>query len=337
FVIMTNACGATVGKMIMSIKVVSIEDRRPTFTEIIYRETVGRFLSSAIMNIGYLMIFPTKEKTALHDILSDTRVIYVHMEERYRMRPSRNVKEYGVNTSVMPPEGIFNGNQVNGGMGNVNQGPQPGGMPGPQGRPNGQPMNGNGPQPGGMPGPNPGPQNGGMPGVGGNPQMGGRPGMPGGPNGQPMNGNGAQMGGRPGMPGGPKGQSMNENGAQMGGRPGMPNENLMNGRPDPMMYMPKSDFKPQRSINSTNHNVAEEVSNIENNVVNEVSNFENNEVNEVSNFENSTVEEISNLESEVVKEVSDIESNVVEKITNENVEESNLNKANIENPTDFFN
>ena len=239
FVIMTNACGATVGKMIMSIKVVSIEDRRPTFTEIIYRETVGRFLSSAIMNIGYLMIFPTKEKTALHDILSDTRVIYVHMEERYRMRPSRNVKEYGVNTSVMPPEGIFNG---------------------------------------GMPGPNPGPQNGGngaqmggMPGVGGNPQMGGRPGMPGGPNGQPMNENGAQMGGRPGMPGGPNGQPMNENGAQMGGRPGMPgvggnpqmggmqNENLMNGRPNPMMYMPKSDFKPQRSINSTVENAEEDV------------------------------------------------------------------------------
>jgi uncharacterized RDD family membrane protein YckC len=76
FVLMTYMTGRTIGKRIMRIQVVSVEDRKPTFLEILFRETFGRFLSTFILCIGYLMIVAGKEKQALHDHLADTRVIF---------------------------------------------------------------------------------------------------------------------------------------------------------------------------------------------------------------------------------------------------------------------
>ena len=76
FILMTYLTGRTIGKRIMRIQVVSTEDRKPTFLEILFRETFGRFLSTFILCIGYLMIIAGKEKQALHDYLADTRVIF---------------------------------------------------------------------------------------------------------------------------------------------------------------------------------------------------------------------------------------------------------------------
>ena len=42
----------------------------------IFRETIGRYLSKIIIYIGYVMMLPDKEKRTLCDHLSDTRVIY---------------------------------------------------------------------------------------------------------------------------------------------------------------------------------------------------------------------------------------------------------------------
>ena len=78
FVIMTYLTGATVGKRLLQIKVVSTEDRKPTFFEIAFRESVGKFLSGLVLYVGYFIIGADKDKKGLHDILSDTRVIYYH-------------------------------------------------------------------------------------------------------------------------------------------------------------------------------------------------------------------------------------------------------------------
>ena len=69
--------GTTLGKWLLKLKVISVdsEKEKPGFFAMLYRESIGRFLSS-IMGIGYLMIAFDKEHRALHDILSDTRVIY---------------------------------------------------------------------------------------------------------------------------------------------------------------------------------------------------------------------------------------------------------------------
>lgn len=54
-----------------------------TFFEVTFRETVGRFLSALILSIGYIMIAIDKKKRGLHDILSDTNVVYYHEKKVY--------------------------------------------------------------------------------------------------------------------------------------------------------------------------------------------------------------------------------------------------------------
>lgn len=78
FILLTYYGGATFGKRIMQIRVISKENRKLTLFEVVFRETVGKFLSGIILCIGYFMIGADKEKKGLHDILSDTRVVYYH-------------------------------------------------------------------------------------------------------------------------------------------------------------------------------------------------------------------------------------------------------------------
>ena len=76
FVILTAFGGATLGKKAMGLRVVQLDDgRRPTFLTVLYRETVGRYLSG-ILYIGYILIAAGDEKQALHDRICDTLVVY---------------------------------------------------------------------------------------------------------------------------------------------------------------------------------------------------------------------------------------------------------------------
>lgn len=98
FILLTKLRGATLGKSIFRLKVVSCEERDLTWIEVIFRETAGRFLSSVILMIGYIMIIPDGEKQALHDMLSDTRVIYAHEEDAYRKKKKSAEDLYTVPT-----------------------------------------------------------------------------------------------------------------------------------------------------------------------------------------------------------------------------------------------
>ena len=75
FTFTTYSSGATLGKSLLKLKVVSTEDKPLNFIDILYRETIGRYLSS-IFFVGYLMIAGSKDNAALHDKLCKTRVIY---------------------------------------------------------------------------------------------------------------------------------------------------------------------------------------------------------------------------------------------------------------------
>lgn len=75
FSLMTWQFGATVGKKIMGLQVISTENRVLTLWEVIYREVPGRFLTT-ITIIGYFMATGNRKHQALHDMLSDTQVIY---------------------------------------------------------------------------------------------------------------------------------------------------------------------------------------------------------------------------------------------------------------------
>ncbi len=77
FVILTYFSHATLGKMILHLEVVTI-DKEWTFLNILYRETIGRFLSS-LLYIGYLVVLGTRRKQGFHDMLCDTGVVYKDM------------------------------------------------------------------------------------------------------------------------------------------------------------------------------------------------------------------------------------------------------------------
>lgn len=81
FVLLTYFTSATIGKHILKLKVISTNDNY-TFVDILYRETIGRFLSKLILCVGYLLIFINKDKSTLHDMLADTRVIYKDTETK---------------------------------------------------------------------------------------------------------------------------------------------------------------------------------------------------------------------------------------------------------------
>ena len=86
FILCTYYAGTTLGKKAMNLRVISAGgEEKPGFLTIVYRETVGRFLSGVIVGVGYLMIGIDKEKRGIHDILCDTRVIYAKRIKVFKM------------------------------------------------------------------------------------------------------------------------------------------------------------------------------------------------------------------------------------------------------------
>ena len=81
FIVLTYKAGATIGKQALHIRVVSADDGKPTLFEVVYRETVGKFLSALILYAGYFLIGLQKEKRGLHDLMSDTKVVYYHKKD----------------------------------------------------------------------------------------------------------------------------------------------------------------------------------------------------------------------------------------------------------------
>ena len=81
FIFMTYNFGATFGKMAMKIKVCKENEKELSAIDIVYRETIGRYLSGLVLCIGYILIALDNRKRALHDMLCDTVVIYNFSEK----------------------------------------------------------------------------------------------------------------------------------------------------------------------------------------------------------------------------------------------------------------
>ena len=75
FVLLTWFGGATLGKMVMRLRVCREDGEDMRFIDVLYRETVGRFLSG-ILCLGYLMVLADKRKRGFHDWLCGTCVVY---------------------------------------------------------------------------------------------------------------------------------------------------------------------------------------------------------------------------------------------------------------------
>ncbi|MFD2446340.1 RDD family protein [Bacillus sp. CGMCC 1.16607] len=75
FVLMTKFFQQTLGKMVFGLKVVGLEEEKLSWKTILFREWIGRFISSTII-IGYIIIGFLPKKQGLHDIFSDTSVVH---------------------------------------------------------------------------------------------------------------------------------------------------------------------------------------------------------------------------------------------------------------------
>lgn len=85
FILLTWCTGTTIGKRLMNLRVVPADrNEKLSFVDVLYRETVGRFLCGISIWIGYIIVGIDKEKRGFHDMLCDTRVVY---EKKVKMYP----------------------------------------------------------------------------------------------------------------------------------------------------------------------------------------------------------------------------------------------------------
>ena len=75
YIYLTYTSGATFGKRIMGIKVISNNQNILSLKQVILRETIGKIVS-AIFFIGYIMVGFDKKKQGFHDQIAKTLVIY---------------------------------------------------------------------------------------------------------------------------------------------------------------------------------------------------------------------------------------------------------------------
>ena len=82
FIAFTYLTGTTLGK-----------EEKLTLFNVVYRETVGRFLCSLPVNIGYIVAGIDSEKRGFHDLLCDTRVVYQKKIKAWMAQPGTVVPE----------------------------------------------------------------------------------------------------------------------------------------------------------------------------------------------------------------------------------------------------
>lgn len=75
FTLMTYFLKQTLGKMILGISVISSKGTKLRFSQVFFRETVGRVISNALLYLPYLAVLFTDSKIGLHDFIGDTYVI----------------------------------------------------------------------------------------------------------------------------------------------------------------------------------------------------------------------------------------------------------------------
>lgn len=104
FVLLTYFTHSTPGKMLFRLEVVTSKEEW-TFLNVLYRETIGRFLSS-LLCIGYFAVLVQTDKQGFHDMLCDTYVVYKNMTSmpsNRPMRPAMAVPAGNVNMAMQQP------------------------------------------------------------------------------------------------------------------------------------------------------------------------------------------------------------------------------------------
>ncbi|WP_226035230.1 RDD family protein [Aquibacillus saliphilus] len=78
FLLMTKSFNQTLGKMIFGLKVIR-EDAAPLqWSDLLFREVVGRFIQRVFFITGvlYIVVAFTAQKQGIHDMIGSTRVVF---------------------------------------------------------------------------------------------------------------------------------------------------------------------------------------------------------------------------------------------------------------------
>lgn len=75
FVLMTHFTQATLGKMVTGVTVVSRNADKLTFSQVIFRELIGRYINNFLWYLPYLLVLFTERRIGLHDYFADTYVV----------------------------------------------------------------------------------------------------------------------------------------------------------------------------------------------------------------------------------------------------------------------
>lgn len=75
FILMTYRFRATLGKMILRLKVLSLKEEKLSIGTVLTRELFGRYISNFFWSLLYLVVLFNPKKRGIHDILSDTFVV----------------------------------------------------------------------------------------------------------------------------------------------------------------------------------------------------------------------------------------------------------------------
>lgn len=76
FACMTRYFGQTLGKMLLGIRVISVDGSPLTWNTVLFREIIGRTVSQFLgLYLGYFFAFFTEKRQSLHDVIADTYVV----------------------------------------------------------------------------------------------------------------------------------------------------------------------------------------------------------------------------------------------------------------------
>jgi uncharacterized RDD family membrane protein YckC len=76
FVLMTKFFQQTLGKMVFGLKVIDESGKPLTWTTVLFREVIGKFIAKTILFIGFLFVAFSEKKKGMHDQFADTLVIH---------------------------------------------------------------------------------------------------------------------------------------------------------------------------------------------------------------------------------------------------------------------
>jgi len=98
YTLMTYYSGSTLGKKFLNLKVISANGEKLTFINVLYRETIGKYLSGIAMFVGYFMIAVDEQKRDFMTYFATQELFTIskYLLKQRKNIPVKNTRGHGV-------------------------------------------------------------------------------------------------------------------------------------------------------------------------------------------------------------------------------------------------